>query len=765
MRSSGKKSSGKSSPGRDKKSSSSSEEIRGSISSSGKHRAITEFEYGTIAHTVIDWPPVMKELDARENGLNVFSKHWGIEAKVTGPVGAKNPTTFRSVTSTADAGSIYKKQPNDPYWNDIRDRKWQTLIYKAYNINRSSSKKDIDDALDSVSICALTGLPFMPSEDGDDLDHIESAKRTALMGIPISTFNYKPGRAWDEKVLVTHTIPEANRSAGAGSYFDYVQQLTIGRLTMMVNKKAKLEELKGVIIDGQQCYSLKSPFIEVRRISPSDIKELLIAVNSARNKRSFSKVLSLALDSINLDEHINAHIENLNNWPALAGILKVLNTQICVDLNTLFTGSRIQLGGKPLKTNMDIENLPTVGHELSLMNPRELNRESTIYLLPPFGKINSLAFLSQRFNNLEGSQFKDILEMIYNIGVGKGIGQGKHRVSTYIDANVTHGGPKQEQKPKTPTPPKEDFNLNNPDHLSVIQQDIHNWLMEPGNRHASTDKYLIERQLMSISQYKLDPRIARTVKNYIRDMIEAERIEIRNNEFRNENERLITLIKAIDKIGAVIGSSESSAHSGISSSQTADSGMSSSPRGFSQSSQPLSWPDSNQFPQFSQPLSRSGSNQFSQSIFNQIPQYSEPLSQSNFNYPQYGAPGFNQSGFNQPSYNSNFGMPLNYQDPNAGMSNRLQNFVNNSGSYTGPGKNNFVQLPQRGQLGHSDPVFAFGKQKGMDTGEMDTEEMDTGEMGSRRGKMVSRRGGKRRMPRTVSLVGKKIKKTRRKSPK
>ncbi len=567
MSSSGKKSASKSPSRRGSKSS----DIRGSVSSSGKERAITNIGQVDIIPLTEDWPPVLSDFDDKKNGLDVFSKYWGLKTTVTGPVGAKNPTTFRSNTATADAGLVFSRQPEDPYWNDIRNRRWKSII------------GGVDP--DSISICALTGLPFMPSEDGDDLDHIESAKRTALMGIPISTFNYKSGRAWDGQVLVTHTIPEANRSAGAGSYFTNVKELSLGRLTMLLNTKAEMEIVDGAIIEGQQCYSLKKPFIEFKPISAKDIKDLIDAV---KKRKENSRVLTKALDSIqtkaDLDRHVENHITNLKNWPTLHNILEVLNRQICVDLNTLFTGSRIQISGRPVRSLDAIDALPTVGPGIDLSDPHALNRESTIYLLPPFGRINSLAFLSQRFSNLEGAQFKKILEMIYNIGVGKGIGKGEHWASTYVKVNVTHDAPKIAKKPPTPPPPKEVFDLENPAHLSVIQEVIHKWLIKDDNMNKSADKYLSDRRFEDLSKFVLESRSAIRLKKYIREMIDAVREEIKRTRFKDEHVKLETLISVLEKIGGEISTNNadvaisSNAFSvfGASSSDSSQSGMSSS---------------------------------------------------------------------------------------------------------------------------------------------------------------------------------------------
>jgi hypothetical protein len=531
MSSSRKKSASKSPSRRGSKSSN----VRGSVSSSGKERAVTTFGQVDTIPLTEDWPPVLSDFDDRKNGLDVFSKYWGLKTTVTGPVGAKNPTTFRSNTATADAGSVYKKQPDDPYWDDIRNRRWKSII------------GGVDP--DSISICALTGLPFMPSEDGDDLDHIESAKRTALMGIPISTFNYKSGRAWDGEVLVTHTIPEANRSAGAGSYFTNVKELSLGRLTMLLNAKAEMEIVDGAIIDGQQCYSLKKPFIEFKPISSKDIKDLIDAV---KKRKGNSRILTKALDSIQskagLDTHVDNHITNLKNWPTLHNILEVLNRQICVDLNTLFTGSRIQMSGRPVRTLDAIDALPPVGPGIDLRDPHTLNRESTIYLLPPFGRINSLAFLAQRFDNLRGSPFERVLEMIYDIGTGKGMGKGEHWTSTYAKVNVTHDVPKAAKKPPTPPPPKETFNLKNPAHLSVIQEIIHKWLIEGDNMNAPADRYLSDRRFSDLSQFVLESRSAIPLKKYIREVIDAVREEIKKNRFKDEHVKLDTLISVLDKI-------------------------------------------------------------------------------------------------------------------------------------------------------------------------------------------------------------------------
>ena len=514
---------------------------RGTTSKSGKERVITTFEIGQIPNSV-DWPPELKGAASEGNGLEIFSDYWGLEATTHGEKGAKNPTHLRGISAVADAASVYKKQPDDPYWDDIRNKRWSKYL------------TGVD--LESVAICALTGLPFIPEIDGDDLDHCESARRTSLMGIPISTFNCGHGGIWEGRVLVTHTIPEANRSAGEGSYFTGTQELRLGRLSMLLNSKATLEPIEGVIVEGKSCLCLKHPFHEFVHIQESSVRRLISVVDKRVKK---SAVLLAALKMIEgkeLDKHVKAHVEDLKRWPTLHGILEVVNRQVCVDLNTLFTGSRIQMNGKPMRTVEDILSLPTVGPAtVDLRDPHTLNRESKIYIFPPFGKINQLAFVAQRFENIQGSVFERILEILYDIGERKGLGPGKHWVSTYVQAEKTSGKVRVAPPKPPPPPPKEKFDITNVEHLAVIKQNIDDWLMR--NIDGSVDAYLATNGIRNLGEYDISSRDAVTIKRYIRDILEAERAEMRSKIMKSDDERLNSLIRALEAINDDIAASAS----------------------------------------------------------------------------------------------------------------------------------------------------------------------------------------------------------------
>ena len=515
---------------------------RGTTSKSGKERVITTFELGVIPN-LDEWPPELKGAVSEGNALVPFSGNWGLEVATHGEKGAKNQTTLRGTSAVADAQSVHKKQPDDLFWYDIRDTRWAKYL------------KDVDK--ESVEICALTGLPFIPEIDGDDLDHCESARRTSLMGIPISTFNCGHGGIWEGRVLVAHTIPEANRSAGEGSYFTGTKELRLGRLSMLLNSKATLEPIDTATLEGQPCFCLKHPFHEFINIQESSIKNL---INVVENKEEKSAVLSAALKKIeirkNLDDHVKAHVEDLKRWPALHGILEVINKQMCVDLNTLFTGSRIQLNGKQMRTTDDILSLPTVGPKtIDLRDPHTLNSESKIYIFPPFGRINQLAFIAQRFENIQGSVFERILEMLYDIGERKGLGVGKHWVSTYVNVEKTSGKIRVAPPKPPPPPPKEKFDMTNPDHLAVIKQNIDDWLLV--NMTGSVDAYLATHGISNLNKYDISSRDAVTIKRYIRDILEVERAEMRSKIMKSDDERLNSLIRALEAINDNIGDSAS----------------------------------------------------------------------------------------------------------------------------------------------------------------------------------------------------------------
>lgn len=514
---------------------------RGTTSKSGKDRVITTFEVGAIPHSTV-WPPVLKGAVSEGNALDIFSDYWGLEAKTHGEKGAKNPTHLRGISGVADAASVYKKQPDDPFWDDIRDTRWAKYL------------AGVD--IESVSICALTGLPFIPTIDGDDLDHCESARRTSLMGIPISTFNCGHGGIWDDRVLVTHTIPEANRSAGEGSYFTGTQELRLGRLSMLLNSKAKLERIDGAILEDKPCFSLKHPFHEISFIAPTSVKRLISVVDKRMKKSAVLTTALKIIEKTGLDKHVNAHVEDLKRWPTLHGILEVINRQVCVDLNTLFTGARIQMNGTQLRAVDDILKLPAVGPDtIDLRDPHRLNRESKIYIFPPFGKINQLSFLAQRFENIQGSIFERILEILYDIGERKGLGQGKHWVSTYVQAEKTSGELRVAPPKPPPPPPKAKFDITNVEHLAVIKQNIDDWLRP--NINGSVDDYLATNGIRNLDKYDISSRDAVTIKRYIRDILEVERAEMRSKIMKSDDERLNSLIRALEAINDNIGDSAS----------------------------------------------------------------------------------------------------------------------------------------------------------------------------------------------------------------
>jgi hypothetical protein len=203
--------------------------------------------------------------------------------------------------------------------------------------------------------------------------------------------------------------------------------------------------------------------------------------------------------------------------------------------------------GPPLRTVDDILKLHAIGPEtVDLRDPHKLNRESKIYIFPPFGKINQLAFIAQRFQNIKGSIFERVLEILYDIGERKGLGPGKHWVSTYVQAEKTSGELRVAPPKPPPPPPKEKFDITNVEHLAVIKQNIDEWLMV--NMSGSVDAYLATNGIRNLGEYDISSRDAVTIKRYIREILEVERVEMRGKIMKSDDERMNSLISALEKI-------------------------------------------------------------------------------------------------------------------------------------------------------------------------------------------------------------------------
>lgn len=511
------------------------EKPRMSTDSKGKDRAITTFSQAEIDTAQNHFPPLLTPTNPKENSLVSIANNWGIKVLVEGDTGAKNPVTSRSMHNTFSALSVYQQQPEDNFWTDILERektgKYQFLdrIISNYSDNIIKELKCTKDKIYSyVRICALTGLPFIPGIDSQDLDHCESAKRTGEVGLPITSHNCSAGHVWESAILVASTLSSANRSAGESSYFTSFQKLSLGPLSMLINEKATL----AVSADLNSC-CLKHPFHEFRRMTPSVIKSMIDAVYKSQDTSQFLKgVIKEIISSNTIEQHIKFHIDNLKLWPVLQNILRVMNRELYKDMKSLFTESRIDLQKqtKIKDTMRDIMSIPTlydVEDDIDFSDTEKLNN-AKLYILKPFGFIHALAFLGDRYEKLKGTQFQRVLETIYGIGERRNLDIGKHAVSAYAMA-TRESEPKFKVLPPPPPPPLPKLDLNNVEQLDVIQREIANWLGthpiensefyngESGAINRIADRFLHDFNLSEI--YNISGARNLTIKNMVKDLL------------------------------------------------------------------------------------------------------------------------------------------------------------------------------------------------------------------------------------------------------
>lgn len=506
---------------------------RRSIDSKGKERAKTTFSQAEIDTAQNHFPPVLTPTNPKENSLVSIANNWGIKVLVEGDKGAKNPVTSRSIMNTFSALSVYQQQPEDNFWTDILERE-KTGKYRFLD-SIISTYSDIitrklnctkDEIYSYVRICALTGLPFIPGIDSQDLDHCESAKRTGEVGLPITSNNCSAGHVWESAILVASTLSSANRSAGESSYFTSFQKLSLGPLSMLINEKATL----AISADFNSC-CLKHPFHEFRRMTHGDIENMINVVKTSPDTSPFLKEV-IATISININEHIKNHISNLKLWPALKDILRVMNRELYKDMKSLFTESRIDLQERTkIKDSMsDITSLPTlydVETSIDFSDTESLNH-AKLYILKPFGFIHALAFLGDRLEKIKGTQFERVLETIYGIGERRNLNIGKHAVSAYAMAERA-SEPKMKVAPPPPPPPLPKLDLNNVEQLDVIQRKIANWLGthpiehgefyndESGAVNRIADRFLHDFNLSEI--YNISGARNLTIKNMVKDLL------------------------------------------------------------------------------------------------------------------------------------------------------------------------------------------------------------------------------------------------------
>jgi hypothetical protein len=506
---------------------------RRSTDSKGKERAKTTFSQAEIDTAQNHFPPVLTPTNPKENSLVSIANNWGIKVLVEGDKGAKNPVTSRSIMNTFSALSVYQQQPEDNFWTDILEREknskyrfLNSIISKYSDIITSKLNCTKDEIYSYVRICALTGLPFIPGIDSQDLDHCESAKRTGEVGLPITSQNCSAGHVWESAILVASTLSSANRSAGESSYFTSFQKLSLGPLSMLINEKATL----AISADFNSC-CMKHPFHEFRRMIPGDIKSMIDVVYKSQDTSPFLKEIITTISS-NIDEYIKNHISNLKLWPTLKDILRVMNRELYKDMKSLFTESRIDLQERTkIKDSMsDITSLPTlyeVETSIDFSDTESLNH-AKLYILKPFGFIHALAFLGDRYEKLEGTQFQRVLETIYGIGERRNLNIGKHDVSAYAMAERA-SEPKMKIAPPPPPPPLPKLDLNNVEQLDVIQRNIANWLGthpiehgefyndESGAINRIADRFLHDFNLSEI--YNISSARNLTIKNMVKDLL------------------------------------------------------------------------------------------------------------------------------------------------------------------------------------------------------------------------------------------------------
>lgn len=516
---------------------------RRSTDSKGKERAKTTFSQAEIDTAQNHFPPLLTPTNPKENSLVSIANNWGIKVLVKGDKGAKNPVTSRSIMNTFSALSVYQQQPEDDFWIDILEREktgkyrfLDSIISKYSDIITSKLNCTKDEIYSYVRICALTGLPFIPGIDSQDLDHCESAKRTGEVGLPITSQNCSAGHVWESAILVASTLSSANRSAGESSYFTSFQKLSLGPLSMLINEKATL----AISADFNSC-CLKHPFHEFRRMTPGDIKSMIDVVYKSQDTSPFLKEVITTISS-NIDEYIKNHISNLKMWPALKDILRVMNRELYKDMKSLFTESRIDLQERTkIKDTMsDITSLPTLYDvEVSIdFSDLDLLNHAKIYIIKPFGYIHLLAFLGDRLEKIKGTQFERVLETIYGIGERRNLNIGTHAVSAYAMAERA-SEPKMKVAPPPPPPPLPKLELNNMEHLDVIQNTIAAWL----------DTHQAQRS--DIDNNKLGA-VDRTADMFLRDFKLSEiynTTETRNLTIKNMVKELLIVVQKARNYG------------------------------------------------------------------------------------------------------------------------------------------------------------------------------------------------------------------------
>ena len=504
--------------------------------SRGIARAKATFSQADIDIDQSHFPPVLTPTNPKENSLVSIANNWGVNVSVEGDKGAKKPVTSRSIMNIFSALSVYQQQPEDNFWTDILERgRKKNGMYGFLNSIISKQKYSdittklgctIDQIYSYVRICALTGLPFIPGIDSQDLDHCESANRTSQYGLPITSRNCSAGHVWESTTLVASTLSSANRSAKDSSYFSPFQKLSLGPLSMLINEKATLKISK----DLNSC-CLKHPFHEFRTMVPGDIENMIKVVYNSLDTSQFLKEV---IDNINIKEHIKFHISNLKLWPTLKDILRIMNRELYKDMKSLFTESRIDLQeGSKIKDSMsDITILPTL-YDVEVedkidFSDTELLNHAKLYILKPFGFIHALAFLGDRYEKLEGTQFQRVLETIYGIGEMRNIGMGDHAISAYATA-YRASEPKFKALQPPPPPPLPKLDLTNVEQLDVIQRNIANWLGthpiehgefyngESGAINRIADEFLKDFNLSEI--YNISGARNLTIKNMIKDLL------------------------------------------------------------------------------------------------------------------------------------------------------------------------------------------------------------------------------------------------------
>jgi hypothetical protein len=264
---------------------------------------------------------------------------------------------------------------------------------------------------------------------------------------------------------------------------------------------------------------------------PGDIKSMIDVVYKSQDTSPFLKEIITTISS-NIDEYIKNHISNLKLWPTLKDILRVMNRELYKDMKSLFTESRIDLQERTkIKDSMsDITSLPTlyeVETSIDFSDTESLNH-AKLYILKPFGFIHALAFLGDRYEKLEGTQFQRVLETIYGIGERRNLNIGKHAVNAYAMAERA-SEPKIKIAPPPPPPPLPKLDLNNVEQLDDIQRNIANWLGthpiehgefyndESGAINRIADRFLHDFNLSEL--YNISSARNLTIKNMVKDLL------------------------------------------------------------------------------------------------------------------------------------------------------------------------------------------------------------------------------------------------------